>query len=332
MLVEPEDFNDFRSLTAMLGQNPLFTQGAGGNTSIKHKEAMWIKASGAWLKDAAAKNIFVIVDQERAQAELNYPGEPSFRRLDTFRSMRPSIETSMHVVIPHRVLAHIHCVPMLAIAIRKGADYIFDDKLTGLKAVYVPYVKPGWELAKAVRNTYGNGMPDIFLLGNHGIVIGGRSTAEIAFLLGDITERLDVVPREYATPDISFLEHACVDGKWRLPRQVPVHSLALDPMSRAYAVGGSLFPDEIVYLGRGCYAAQEKDVPNIDPAKHPIVLVEGKGVLLAGNMSHSGEAQAECLAATLARVPPGVELNYLKKSDEDELLNWDAEKYRQQIS
>jgi hypothetical protein len=31
----------------------------------------------------------------------------------------------------------------------------------------------------------------------------------------------------------------------------------------------------------------------------------------------------------LARIPSGVKLNYLSASDEDKLLNWDAEKYRQ---
>ena len=41
--------SEFRALSAQLGRDPLQVQGPGGNTSIKHDNVMWIKASGTGI-------------------------------------------------------------------------------------------------------------------------------------------------------------------------------------------------------------------------------------------------------------------------------------------
>ena len=57
MLVE--ELKKLSNLSENLGKNLDFIQGAGGNTSVKINETLWIKASGCWLSDANQKNIFV---------------------------------------------------------------------------------------------------------------------------------------------------------------------------------------------------------------------------------------------------------------------------------
>jgi rhamnose utilization protein RhaD (predicted bifunctional aldolase and dehydrogenase) len=59
--VDDDDFRALRELSAALGADPLRTQGAGGNTSIKQDGVMWIKASGTWLADALAQDIMTPV-------------------------------------------------------------------------------------------------------------------------------------------------------------------------------------------------------------------------------------------------------------------------------
>ncbi len=61
--------DDFRTLSAALGQDPLQVQGPGGNTSIKSGDIMWIKASGTDLADAEHEDIFVAVNRAKALAE-----------------------------------------------------------------------------------------------------------------------------------------------------------------------------------------------------------------------------------------------------------------------
>ena len=124
---------------------------------------------------------------------------------------------------------------------------------------------------------------------------------------------------------------AACGSKWRLPSSDTVHSLATDVVSRGYATGGTLYPDHAVFLGRGCRAIAADYISDIDPAKQPMILVNDKGVLLAADLSVGGEPMAECLDAVLARIPAGVKLNYLSTRDEDELLSWDAEKFRQTV-
>jgi rhamnose utilization protein RhaD (predicted bifunctional aldolase and dehydrogenase) len=42
-----------------MGRDPRRTQAAGGNTSLKRRNVMWIKASGCWLASALERDIFV---------------------------------------------------------------------------------------------------------------------------------------------------------------------------------------------------------------------------------------------------------------------------------
>ena len=53
---------ELATLSAKLGSNPLLTQGAGGNTSVKVGDALLIKASGKRLSQALSENIFVEMD------------------------------------------------------------------------------------------------------------------------------------------------------------------------------------------------------------------------------------------------------------------------------
>ena len=48
----------------------MLVQGAGGNTSYKNGNKMWIKASGKWLANATHENIFVLVDLDRIRDNI----------------------------------------------------------------------------------------------------------------------------------------------------------------------------------------------------------------------------------------------------------------------
>lgn len=91
-----------RELSAALGADPLRTQGAGGNTSIKRDGVMWIKASGTWLADALAQDIMTPVRLDRLRKAI-FDGDPRAATATDFvdtqlnaSGLRPSIETSVH--------------------------------------------------------------------------------------------------------------------------------------------------------------------------------------------------------------------------------------------
>jgi len=104
--------------------------------------------------------------------------------------------------------------------------------------------------------------------------------------------------------------------------------IALDPARLVMATGGSLYPDHVIFCGVGALAAEtppEGDTP-------PFVLIPGKGALLRAEVSVGAQALARCLGDVLLRVPEGAELRYLTLEENGELLDWDAEKYRQALN
>ncbi len=150
--IDEGELRALRELSAALGRDPLRTQGAGGNTSIKHDGVMWIKASGTWLAEALAQNIMTPVRLDPLRKAIA-DGDPRAAtavdfvdpRLNT-SGLRPSIETSVHAVIPAPVVVHIHCVNTIALAVRSDGEALIRKRLSpyaDLVNAFVPYRKPG---------------------------------------------------------------------------------------------------------------------------------------------------------------------------------------------
>src|SRR5690606_15766552 len=99
---EDDEFRQFLALSARLGQDVTRTQGAGGNTSLKRGQMMWVKASGTWLALALERDIMVPVETAPLVAALRSK-DPRAEKATDFvvdglndTGLRPSIETSFH--------------------------------------------------------------------------------------------------------------------------------------------------------------------------------------------------------------------------------------------
>jgi rhamnose utilization protein RhaD (predicted bifunctional aldolase and dehydrogenase) len=84
-------------------------------------------------------------------------------------------------------------------------------------------------------------------------------------------------------------------------------------------------PDENATAAAARTAAASEQAP-------ASILFPGKGVLMRRDASAGAEAMARCLADVVARVDPAARVNYLSPQENAELLNWDAEKYRQELN
>src|SRR5712692_5957891 len=109
------DLTPLLRLSAKLGQNLDLVQAGGGNTSLKDNGTLWVKASGKWLVNAMEEEMFLPVrhtDILRSMDEgREYTEEYTTKSGAT---LRPSVETSMHVVLPHPVVVHVHSVRAIA--------------------------------------------------------------------------------------------------------------------------------------------------------------------------------------------------------------------------
>src|SRR5262245_52636510 len=108
MMQQPDILNELRRMSARVGKNILLVQGAGGNSSVKDGDVLWVKASGTWLADAENEDIFVPVALSAARAALARGDERVPLAPNANTTLRGSIETALHALMPHPVVLHVH--------------------------------------------------------------------------------------------------------------------------------------------------------------------------------------------------------------------------------
>lgn len=144
-----------------------------------------------------------------------------------------SIETAMHAVIPHRVVLHVHSVNTIAWAVRNDAAVQLQHQLDGLRWQWVSYVASGLPLSEAIEHSlFAYPDTDIFVLGNHGLVIGGEDCNAVESLLIELERRLAIYPRRAHPADYAALEELCQGSSWDLPDDDQVHALGMDAISQ----------------------------------------------------------------------------------------------------
>jgi rhamnose utilization protein RhaD (predicted bifunctional aldolase and dehydrogenase) len=322
------DFTDLRKLSAKLGSDPLLVQAAGGNTSIKQDGVMWIKASGTWLMDALKKDIFVPLDLASLTKALE-EGSPDcenclpFVRQDlNALGLRPSIETSVHGGMPQPVVLHVHCVNTIAWAIREDAEQQLSKRLSAFNWSFIPYARPGLQLSHAIAENLKPGS-DVMVLQNHGLAVAADTVEAAETLLMRVVEKLQCVIRPCAAPDLEQLQDMSAHTYYAPATDAMAHVPALDPAALRLGCANVYYPDHVVFLGTS--------IPTDMNSNAPAVAIPGKGVLIRRDAKPSIEPMMGCLGDVFLRTDPDATLKALTASEIEQLLNWDAEKYRQTL-
>lgn len=340
-LSPPPDLPTLAAFSARIGADPLLIQGAGGNTSVKADGVLWIKASGTMLADAERREIFVPCDLNAMRASMAAHEERADRPAEFALgsgTLRPSIETSLHAVFPQRVVIHVHCVNTIAIAIRPDAKSVLEQKLRGLKWAIVPYAKPGANLARQVMAVLGP-QTDVVVLANHGLIVAAETVEAAQTLLMRVIASVRVEP-QITDPDIDRLRDRATEDYVPLKADHPLHSVACNPHRLQAALVGSLYPDHVIFCGIGATTLSETETPQQVVARKaaaglppPVfLLLPMIGALIRKDANDGAKALARCLGDVLTRLPPSAQVCALTEAENAELLNWDAEKYRQMLN
>ena len=251
-------------------------------------------------------------------------------------SLYPSIETALHALMPHKFVLHVHAVNTISISVLSDGHRLVGKLLQDINWAWIPYIMPGIKLAKAVRSVMKE-KPDVLVLANHGLVVGGETSEQALELLMLVEERMSRILRKTIAIDNSRLLSIINKSKYRMPKYKIAHSIAIDDLALKTVKIGTLYPDHVVFLGAG-----PMNILSINKLEsfinkpsyvdsHPIVIVRGFGVVVSHNFSENSESMLYCLASVLLRIQPNEKLNYLTQEDEMDLMGWDAEKYRQSI-
>jgi rhamnose utilization protein RhaD (predicted bifunctional aldolase and dehydrogenase) len=219
--------------------------------------------------------------------------------------------------LPWRVVAHTHSIATLAHAVSAHGRTAAMAKLVHLPAVLVPYAKPGLPLTQGIMARM-TADTRVFILENHGLICCGNSVDETADLLAQVEACLALPARKaLATPTQTAPPAGYVWARegW----------IAQNPAVCALAVAGSYYPDHVVFLGPALpvrYTAQNP----------PAVVFPGTGIARRIDASASQRAMLRCLSDLLSRLPADWSPLPIGAQAEAELLNWDAEKYRQALA
>ncbi len=327
---------------ASIARDRLLVQAAGGNVSWKSGDTLWIKASGTWLADAEKKEIFVPVDRQPIDAALargDYAVNPRARE---GYSLRPSIETLLHALMPQQFVVHLHPVDALVHLARRNCSADLQAALGDNFAwELVGYHKPGSDLAQAIhaRLREKRGI-QVVLLKNHGVILGAETIEEIDGHLQTLCRHLGGRPRplDGTAHGASGLTPAALDGTaYQLCSNAAVQSLATDPeLYQRLGDSWAICPDHIVFLGARAIRIDDlsrlPDALNSAETAPPFIFVKKVGVLENRAVSPAQMAQLIFYLDVMVRQPVGLPLEALSREDIASLLNWDAEKYRQSLN
>ena len=179
--------------TRLLGRDPKLVLHGGGNTSLKSRmhdrlgddvEVLRVKATGsdmAMIEPAGLPAVRLapmrklraldsIGDEELVgieRANLIDPAAPN-----------PSVEMMLHAFLPHKFIDHTHATAMLSLIDQPDGEKKCAEVFGG-RLAFVPYVMPGFGLAKKAIDVFERAGPsDGLILSKHGIVTFGDNARE----------------------------------------------------------------------------------------------------------------------------------------------------------
>jgi rhamnose utilization protein RhaD (predicted bifunctional aldolase and dehydrogenase)/NAD(P)-dependent dehydrogenase (short-subunit alcohol dehydrogenase family) len=179
----------------LLGGEPKLVLHGGGNTSVKtmmpdmlgqDTDMLCVKGSGWDLGNIEPPGLPAVrlepIRQLAALAELSDEGMVNAQRINLLDASapNPSVETLLHAFLPHKFVDHTHANAVLALTDQEGGDDICRE-VFGDRMGYVPYIMPGFALAKKAKEVFeqDTDVEGLILL-KHGIFSFGE-TAQVAY-------------------------------------------------------------------------------------------------------------------------------------------------------
>jgi len=179
--------------TRLLGSVPQLVLHGGGNTSVKTTvkdligdewDVLCVKGSG-WdmgiIEPAGLPAVKIApLLKARKLSKLSDEDMVTLQRANLIdpASPNPSVEALLHAFIPHKFVDHTHSTAILAIA-DQAESRALSEKIFGSKMGFVPYVMPGFDLAKRAAEVFdADPTVDGLILDKHGIFTFGATARE----------------------------------------------------------------------------------------------------------------------------------------------------------
>jgi rhamnose utilization protein RhaD (predicted bifunctional aldolase and dehydrogenase)/NAD(P)-dependent dehydrogenase (short-subunit alcohol dehydrogenase family) len=203
----------------LLGGVPRLVMHGGGNTSVKTRvpdlfgepvEVLCVKGSGRDLAViepdghpavrmqplAKLRTLSALSDEDMVNAQRQ-------NLLDT-NAPNPSVETLLHAYLPHKFIDHTHSITSTAIAALPDAEAVC-QKIFGGRCGFVPYIMPGFQLAKLAAEVYERD-PKVegLLLAKHGIFTFAETARDAYELMIEMVTLMERYVAEHGQDNAAF--------------------------------------------------------------------------------------------------------------------------------
>ncbi len=200
-----KEIEELIEVSRKFGSDSRFVIAGGGNTSYKNEDRLWVKASGHALV-TITEDGFAVLDRTllNQMSEKAYSEDTAVREEQVKNDLaaacitkdrRPSVETSLHNCMGFAFIVHLH--PTLVNGLMCSANAETACKELFPEALYIEYTDPGYTLFKKVYDRIkaykaaSGKEPQVIFLQNHGIFVGGNTTAEIEGIYSEIIGKLE---------------------------------------------------------------------------------------------------------------------------------------------
>ncbi len=179
--------------TRLLGRDPRLALHGGGNTSLKTQmanrlggvvEVLRVKASGADMAGIEPESLPVVrLAALRALRPLDALADDDLVAIERANLLdpaapNPSVEIMLHAFLPHKFIDHTHATAVLSVIDQPDGEEKCAEVFGG-RLAFVPYLMPGFGLAKKAVEVFERSSPDDgLILGKHGIVTYGETARE----------------------------------------------------------------------------------------------------------------------------------------------------------
>ena len=346
---DTEEFIKFLEFSKEVGLDSSMVQAAGGNTSIKLGDTMWVKASGKWLMNACSEEIMVPVKTSKVKSILNNEG-PNDEELinkticdDSNTNLRPSVETPLHAALDFKYVLHTHDVNIISFAILKNSKIKLDELLRGFKWKFIPYIKPGIELSKLLLQIKSR-EDNVFILQNHGLIVCGDDLDEIKKLNLKIRDCLQNELNKniiIKSEDNNNFEINLNNTQYKILNEDYAFDLANNKSWLKKISLGAFLPDVLIFLGPKILQIKPDEkklsfklnkLSKLSLPFNSCIILSGYGVIIRKDSLNGTIEMIKLLYELMHRVPEEEELEYFNDGQVLSLLNWEAEHYRQKIN
>ena len=343
-----EALKNLAYLSKAAGTPVEYTQGGGGNTSVKlDEELMAVKASGFKLKQITPKEGYVVLnykkireyyDQVDLREDRDYEKESAelvkacVVETEGLKKLRPSVEAGFHsilckyVVHTHPVYANILCCSQNG---KELVREIFESD--DFATAWIPYINPGFCLTIKIRETIRKSMeetgrfPQVIFMENHGLIATADDSGECFELhrrTNDAIRDYFGIREEYPQLKLSKLD----DNTFISRTEYLTAYFRNHPISCHLFDETVLYPDQLVYLNGNLSVDGRNNKMNIDTKT---------GEILYKTNESEAQTMEEALLAYIYIIDHigklGLSLKTMSAGDIDFIANWESERYRKSL-